>query len=824
MRGLQYVSSTDLQSAYWQIGLTEEAKKITAFVTQKGTYTFERMPFGLRNAPTTMSRAMAHVFAHEHGRNIAIYMDDVVIHSKSWEDHKEAVGRFLGRLKEVGLKINCKKCVWGADTICFLGYLVCREGTKPDPKKIKVVLEYPTPKSVKNVRSFLGMASYYRRFIQGFAIIANPINGLLKKEKIKEFIWTLECDKAFEELKTKLTEAPVLIFPDLEKQFIVAADASTSGIGGCISQIQEGKEHPIAYCSRALSPAEKKYAIMELECLALVFTIRTFNHYLWGQHFLLVTDHMPLKTLNSQALNNKRIARWALFLSSYSFETTHKKGTTHGNVDGLSRAYEDQCFLAFVAPHQTPELQVNASSELEVIGSIDIKKGQTDDDECQEIIQELKVQGSNPEKKDLANQLNVDGTGLLWAKSRGGKSLPKRLFVPKVARKQILNLFHDSVWLGGHLGIAKTFRKIAARYYWPSLRKDVEEHVNRCSVCEARKRPKQYGCEPMIPAQPTLNVCVKWYCDIIGPLKQTEEGYTYCFYAVESLSRWVETQPMLDSKSETVARCLMECIFSRWETPKVLVTDGGRNLKASVDKVCEAFGVEHVVTSPYHQQANQAESSWRTFQTMLACYLREDHREWSKFITPLTTVLRITPHEVTKLPPYTVMTGREFSLQINKFQEIRESFSVYDELLFDSYYGQLIMNMEKAVDIAVYQSYKAQEVYKMYYDAKVNQQHFEVGQIVSVKLPMIPGPNQSKKLGSEWVRHVIISVDWPNVLVKNLDNQKSKPRYYHFNLVKPSKEKSQPILNTPEPQTKQDVGIDKNIGEVKHQYNLRPRK
>jgi hypothetical protein len=335
-REAKWFTSVDLASGYWQIAMEEKDKEKTAFVCRYGLYQWNVMPFGLTNAPATFQRMMNEIFMEYLDDFMAVYLDDIIIYSKNWEEHLEHIKKVFEKLREANLKMKLKKCEFAMRNIKFLGHVVGKDGLKPDPDNIKKVKELKPPENLKDVRAILGLCSYYRRFIKGFSKIAKPINELLQKDTPLE--WTEERNTAFEILKKKLIEAPILQFPNFEKEFILCTDASGKGVGAVLAQLNdEGKEIVIAYASKTMNKAEQNYPITEQECLAIIWGVQHFHKFLIGRKFTIVTDHSALKTLKTAKVPKGRRARWMMELQQYNFEVKHRSGKSNTNADGLSR-------------------------------------------------------------------------------------------------------------------------------------------------------------------------------------------------------------------------------------------------------------------------------------------------------------------------------------------------------------------------------------------------------------------------------------------------------------------------------------------------------
>jgi hypothetical protein len=309
-------------------------KKKIAFSTPDGHYQFKRMPFGLKNAPADFSKLMYQVLGNL--PYVEIYLDDITIHSKTFIDHVKHVTNVLGVLRSYNLKINPEKCSWFTETIKLLGHIISKKGVSMDPDKIEAIKNRVAPKNIKQIQHFLGICNYYRRFIKYYAKIAEPLTRLLRKEE--KFEWNVEQQNAFEELKKKLTEYPILRQPEMGKKFLLYTDASEYALGAILSQKDdEDREFVCAYASRTLKGAELNYPITEKECLAVVWGIKQFRINLYGTKFQVITDHSVLAWLMNITDPTGRLARWAIYIQAYEFEIIHRKGSVHSNADTLSR-------------------------------------------------------------------------------------------------------------------------------------------------------------------------------------------------------------------------------------------------------------------------------------------------------------------------------------------------------------------------------------------------------------------------------------------------------------------------------------------------------
>lgn len=335
LSGAQWFSTLDLASGYWQCPLKESDKSKTAFTTHRGLYHFNVMPFGLCNAPATFSRLMNLVLGGLNWTRCLCYLDDVIVFGSTFEIALRNLKDVFECLRKANLKLKPKKCTLFQTEVAYLGHRVSKAGISCDPKKISAVQDWPIPTNVTEVRSFLGTAGYYRKFIPNFSTIASPLSQLTRKNK--RFKWDENCQKAFDELKLLLVSAPILAYPIADGKFVLDTDASDTGLGGVLSQIQNGEEKVIAYASVSLLNSQRKYCTTHKELLAIVTFLKHFRNYLFGQNFLLRTDHASLKWLKNFKNPEGMIARWISIVDMYDFEIEHRRGTLHLNADGLSR-------------------------------------------------------------------------------------------------------------------------------------------------------------------------------------------------------------------------------------------------------------------------------------------------------------------------------------------------------------------------------------------------------------------------------------------------------------------------------------------------------
>lgn len=336
----RFFTKIDLAKGYWQIPVKQEDRHKTAFQTPLGLYQWTKMPFGLVSAPASFARMMRKLKLEE---NSALnFFDDILIATERWDDHLESVKGVLQKLQKFGLTARPTKIFAGFQTLEFLGHTVGKGTMQPEKSKVDKILSLGQPRTKKQVRGIVGLMSYYRRYVPDFASLISPLTDLTKKGQPNKVQWDQRCQNALERIQQILSQQPVVVLPDLTKPFTVKTDASSRGIGGVLCQEKDGLLHPVLYASRKLLDREQRYSTVERECLAIVWSIDKFSRYLYGQEFMLETDHRPLTYLRQSKLKNSRLMRWALALQEYKFHILPVSGKSNVEADALSRCLQDQ--------------------------------------------------------------------------------------------------------------------------------------------------------------------------------------------------------------------------------------------------------------------------------------------------------------------------------------------------------------------------------------------------------------------------------------------------------------------------------------------------
>eukprot|EP00253_Pinus_taeda_P002642 PITA_02642 len=631
VKGATTFSKIDLRSGYHQIRIKCEDIAKTAFRTRYGHYEFVVLPFGLTNAPATFMCLMNSVFHQYLDKFVLIFIDDILIYSRNRKEHEEHLRIVLQTLREHQLYGKFSKCDFYKEQIQYLGHIITKEGIAVDPEKIKTIMDWPTPKDVADIRSFMGLAGYYRRFVEGFSRVAFPFTSLQKKGKV--FKWTAECQRSFEQLKHLLTTAPVLCVADPEKEYVVCTDASKEGVGGVL--MQEGKV--IAYESRKLKEHEQKYSAYDLELTVVIHALKMWRHYLVARKFLLMTDHHSLTSYFSQPTLNARQARWVDFLGNFDFEIKHLKGKENRVADALSRKVQSIYEIGISQGWSTLDQEIEVAS--------------TQD---QSYLQKKHLV-QNSDARSIQQGYTLNAAGLLC--------FQKKIYVPNQTsiKEKILDEKHRIPY-AGHPSYQKLITLLKKEYYWPGMKKDVVEYLARCLECQQVKAEHQH---PAGLLQPIPIPKWKWETitmDFITGLPKSKRNNDSIMVVVDKLSKSSHFIPVQSTyRAAQIENIFMQNIFKLHGLPKVIISD--RDVKftsAFWRTLFEGLGTQLSFSTAYHPQTDgQTERVNQVLEDMLRTYVMQQPTRWEDYLHLVEFAYNNGYHSSLKMSPFEVLYGRK---------------------------------------------------------------------------------------------------------------------------------------------------------------------
>jgi transposase InsO family protein len=801
-----YFSTFDLRSGYFQIAMDENDMDKTSFITRRGTFRFTSMPFGLCNAPATFQRVMDVVLTGLNYEICLVYLDDIILFSHTVSEHLVRLCQLLNRLRGANLKLKPSKCHLLKKTVTFLGHVVSAGSIATDPAKIIQVREWPTPRDVTEVRSFVGLCSYYRRFIQSFSQIAAPLHALTGKHA--KFQWTQECDEAFTELKRRLITSPVLAMPADEGEYTLDTDASNQAIGAVLSQIQNGNEKVIAYASRMLSGPERNYCVTRKELLAVVFFTKQFRPYLLGRKFVIRTDHSALRWLKSTPEPIGQQARWLERLEEFDYQIEHRPGKSHNNADALSRRPCRQCHKdlgkddAATVGSNTERI----SCKLIQFGECStesnwhpekLKEAYMADSELRNIYQWKQASEEQVPWEDVVGlsqitkvywrqweRLKIDN-GLLYRRwdSLDGTHHHYQLIPPKSYRNELIQEAHTGI-TGGHLGIKKTEDQLQRRAYWYQWGTDVRRFCQQCPKCCTYHRgnpPKQGALQVTKVGEPLERLAI----DLTGPHPTSRSGNIYILTTIDLFTKWAEAIPLRNKEAITVARALFDVVISRFGLPMQLLSDNGKEFENSLMiELCRLLGVEKLRTTAYKPSTNGAvERFHRTLNAMIAKTIADNQRNWDELLPGIMAAYRSSSHEATGFSPNFLMFGRENRAPLDILYGFPEDEATH-HTSYNDYADTKVENMRYAYDLVRQHVGEGAERMRHYYDMKVKSAAFKVNTWVYYY-----NPRRFTRKSPKWQRmyqgpYLIVRM-YGAVNAVLQQSKKSKPFVTHIDKLKP---------------------------------------
>ena len=625
----KYFSTIDLASGYWQVPLTERSKCKTAFIADGSLYEFNVMPFGLCNAPGTFQRLMKKLLNPCKEFTMA-YLDDVIIFSKTAEEHSVHLEEVMRCMKAAGLKLRPEKCHFWVQTFDFLGYEITPTGVRPTTEKLDALKNFTRPLNKKSVKRFLGFTSFYRRFVHRYAELAAPLDHLARPKTT--FQWTEACENAFQKIVAKIASAQTLSLVREDLDFQLHTDASGVALGAVLSQMQpDGSSRPVYFASRKLNEAEQRYSTIDREALALSWGLKYFRVYLLGRHVDVFTDHKPLLGLLTTSHITERQFRLLEPLALFKYTPHYLPGKDNVIADALSR---DVLVTAAIMPQGTLECR--------------IREEQLKDEQLRETIRLL---GQETVVKAESNFLKfVKKNDTRFTIALGALLCDSKLVVPSTMTTEVMQTFHSN----GHFDAKRTLAQISQRFWWYRLSTDVHKFVQKCLTCATSK--SSGGMKSTHGSLPAPGPFELLFVDLVGPLPQCR-GYSYLLTMEDSFTRWVEAVPLTSITSEAVSAALVKHWIFRFGPPVSVHSDQGMQFESDLfANLCATFGMRKTRTTPYHPQGNGAlERFHRTLKERLIT--ANSNKDWVTNLSPALFAYRTVPHSTTSMTPFQLTFG-----------------------------------------------------------------------------------------------------------------------------------------------------------------------
>lgn len=700
-----YISTIDLLKGYHQIAMGETSKEFTAFtVPGMGLYHWNVLPFGLTGAPATFQHLMDKVLREVLGENVFVYLDDIIVIGQTVDEHNQILAKVFSLLFVAGLQINWDKSRFLKEETEYLGHIVGGGKIRTSPKKTDAISSFPAPTNVKQLRSFLGLCAWYRRFIPNHSTVMEPLTRLLHKDC--QWEWGKDQQVAFADLKEILVSPPILHCPDHNLPFIIQSDASNVGCGSVLIQEVDGIERVIAFASRTFSKAERDYGVTERECLGVLEAVRHFRPYVEGTRFTLITDHSSLKWLINMKNASGRLARWCVELSQYDFDLVHRKGKFMVVSDALSRA-----------PY----------NEMEEVEPISVLAFETLNFDFTTVKDKWFLNLKDNLEKNSLDYPNFCLKDNLIYKRVKSPSESWKLLIPQDFRIELLREAHDAK-CSAHQGFRRTLKKLQNNYYWPKMSSDVKQYVRKCRDCQKYKADNKLEAGHMNDHISELKPMSILSMDLIGPLVLSKQRNRFALTIVDTATKWVFAFPLKSATAACVQKAFVEHVLLIHGIPEILLTDNGTCFTAKLfEEMCQRYNIRHHLTPKYSPRNNAVERSNRTIKTAVAM-LSKDQREWDDNLKFVTFSLNTSVCESTGYTPAMLVFGRELRQPFDIISNVVHGDAI--EFNPDTYRDTIQEDLARVYDRALHIAQKSKTNQAGIYNLRHRKVSYDVGNLV----------------------------------------------------------------------------------------------
>ncbi|VEN53305.1 unnamed protein product [Callosobruchus maculatus] len=655
----QVLSTLDLTASYWQIEIKEDDRKFTGFLYDNETYVFKVLPFGLSTSVASLIKAVKEILGPQSEGFVSAYVDDLLINSDNFEEHLKHLEFVLQKLKERNVTVKLRKCMFVRSEVPYLGHIISGEGVRMDPDRIRAIQEFPTPRNIRDLRGFLGLVNFERRFSSGFADLTVPLLRLLRKGVRWE--WQSAEQAAFDLIKETYLKVTMVVHPDFSKTFYVQGDSSGFDVGSCLFQ-WNGSENRnvIAYASRTLKGAELNYTVTEKEALSIVFALQQWRCIVLGQDLVVLSDHKSLSFLMDAKLKTARLTRWTMFLQEFNFRIEYCPGKDNKVADSLSRNPLPRITCSLPDTKNSVHvalMKIVKEYRLVKENLCQIGQDQLEDEGLRKIIGVLKgekIKGFNEEKvKRIINWFKIHD-GLLFR--RGTEDSPGyKLCVP---RNQVLDLVKQQHAEIGHFGVKKTIAFVQRAFYWAKMSKQIRKVVLSCDLCQKSKICKRLVGKnhTIVTDRPGRLV----FLDLMGPLPKSRGGVVYILAVIDGFSRYVKLYAIKKANARAIVNHLKNDYFIRVGVPERIISDNATQFHSKIwKKELESYNIQVCHTSVYFPEGNVTERVNREIGRLLRALCHEKHTKWSMYLSQIEDCLNNVVHESTGFSPSLLHFGTE---------------------------------------------------------------------------------------------------------------------------------------------------------------------